>query len=237
MTPTIRATCLLLAAGIVPGSLTVRAQEVSQQDLQVCASKASAAEKLACFESLTVIPEAAPDSARETAGPTVSGGDHAMPGPGTPGVTAGAPAASAAAAAAAVREVPAPVSASSHATAESSDGRQPALPDTGPAAAAPVANESGSTVPRDLGTEHLDRDADADDPLPVTAVVNEVTRSRSGRLYFHLSNGQVWRQNAPRRFHYPTDTEFEVIISRGMMGNYRLRIGETGPMTRIQRVE
>lgn len=174
MTLTSRATCLIVAAGIVPGLLTVRAQEVSQQDLQECASKAGAAEKLACYESLTVVSEPEPE------------------------------------------------------------------PEPAPAtAAAPVANDSRSTVPQDLGEEYLDRDEDPDpaDPFPLVAVVDEVTQSRSGRLYFHFSNGQVWRQNEPRRFRYPRDAEFEAIISKGMMGDYRLRIGETGPMTRIERVE
>lgn len=152
-------------------SLPAEAQDVSQAELARCAAKPTAAEKLACYESLTVVPEPS---------------------------AAGAAAASAA-----------------------------PVPDT------------RSTVPQDLGEEQLERQEESAeaDAAAMTAVVREVSESRSGRLYFHFSNGQVWRQIEPRRFRYPKDREFAVTITQGMLGEYRLRVAGEGPMTRIRRVE
>ena len=69
------------------------------------------------------------------------------------------------------------------------------------------------------------------------ATVTEVTTAGYKTLYFHLANGQVWRQIEPRRFSYPKNGDFDVNITRGMMGDYRLRIGDKGRMVAIRRVE
>lgn len=88
---------------------------------------------------------------------------------------------------------------------------------------------------------------DTDDELPeasteelpeqLTATVVDVTRGRFDVLYFHLANGEVWRQTEARRFRYPKEGDFDVTITTGMMGDYRLRVEGSGPMTRIRRVE
>lgn len=156
------------------------AQEVSQGELAKCATKRTAAEKLACYEALTVVPEPAVESR-----------------------------------AAAARTAPEP------------NSRAPAA----------VASEGRPNVPDDLGAEHLGGDEEQSNPSTVTAIVSGVTESGSGKLYFHFANGQVWRQIEPRRFHYPKNQAFEVTVSQGMMGDYRLRVGGEGPMTRIRRVE
>lgn len=113
----------------------------------------------------------------------------------------------------------------------------PAEAPPAPTQPAPAAEDSRSSAPDELGEEQLGIKEETVDPSPVTAVVNEVTQSGSGRLYFHFSNGQVWRQIEPRRFRYPKNQEFEVTVSQGMMGDYRLRVGGKGPMVRIRRVE
>jgi hypothetical protein len=52
-----------------------------------------------------------------------------------------------------------------------------------------------------------------------------------------LDNGQVWRQNEARHLEYPRSGEFDINITRGMMGDYRMRIGDNGRMVRIRRVQ
>ena len=71
----------------------------------------------------------------------------------------------------------------------------------------------------------------------IKAIVVDVTQGSSKLLYFHLANGQVWRQIEPRRFQYPKQSDFEVSISEGFMSEYRLRIGDNGQMVRIRRIE
>lgn len=90
----------------------------------------------------------------------------------------------------------------------------------------------------ELGSEHLSRNERETEPPPaVTATVSDVTKSGSGRLYFHFANGQVWRQIEPRYFSYPRNRAFEVTISQGLMGEYRLRVDGKGQMVRVRRVE
>ncbi|TDJ32634.1 MAG: hypothetical protein E2O53_11855 [Gammaproteobacteria bacterium] len=91
-----------------------------------------------------------------------------------------------------------------------------------------------------LGEEHLDRpeaDKKANEDEVFHAKVTEVTRGRNKILYFHFDNGQVWRQMEARHLEYPRSGEFEIYITRGMMGDYRLRIGDNGRMVRIRRVQ
>jgi hypothetical protein len=213
-----RKSSLVLSSGLMLISLLAEAQEVSQHDLAACAAKTSAAEKLACYEALTIIPDPAP----------AEPGAKSLETPDSPVVEAEQPA-------------PAPAIVTGGAAVELHEMPEQAVFDAESAAPSPaaVANETHSTAPEDLGEEHLLQEGKPvkADPFPVTAIVREVTQSRSGRLYFHFSNGQVWRQNEARRFRYPRDQEFEVTISKGMMGDYRLRVDEDGPMTRIRRVE
>ena len=70
----------------------------------------------------------------------------------------------------------------------------------------------------------------------VLATVSEVVKGNYDVLYFYLTNGQVWRQIEPRNFRYPRKGEFNVMIDKGMMGDYRLRLDEKSPMTRIKRI-
>lgn len=71
----------------------------------------------------------------------------------------------------------------------------------------------------------------------IEAVVVGVKKSYNRTLYFHLANGHVWRQTEPRHFQYPKRGAFDVNISQGVMGDYRLRIGEKGRMVRVRRVQ
>ncbi len=89
----------------------------------------------------------------------------------------------------------------------------------------------------ELGAEQLKTQEPQADDQPVTATVVKVSEGPLGNLYFHLDNGQVWRQIEARRFRYPKNLEFGILISQGMMGDYRLRTSPDSPATRIRRVE
>ena len=99
----------------------------------------------------------------------------------------------------------------------------------------PVASVTPSG--EDFGREQLAALDQGEEKQVIKAIVVDVTQGSSKLLYFHLANGQVWRQIEPRRFQYPKQGDFEVSISQGVMSEYRLRIGDNGRMVRIRRVE
>jgi len=88
----------------------------------------------------------------------------------------------------------------------------------------------------DFGSEQLGRSKDAGEAV-LHATVTAITRGANRALIFHLSNGQIWRQIEPRHFPYPKQREFDVIISTGIMGEYRLQVGDAGRKVRIRRVQ
>ena len=213
---------LLIANG---GAAT--AQTVEQSDLERCASLATAELKLACFEALAAsegtraepAAEVAPDPLAESAA-----AEKAL-------ITAGA------AGSDSESVVPAP-------TAVANDDK----PDVADKA---VADETGADelgreqpdqeqadIVDEIGQEHLNEEKVAEkEEVVVRATVSEVVRGGYDVLYFHFANGQVWRQLEKRRFSYPRDEEFDVIIKVGMMGDYRLRLAAGGPMTPIRRIQ
>ena len=110
----------------------------------------------------------------------------------------------------------------------------PTVEPAAPAGAAPAV-EAADDSADEFGREYLEDDEEESDTL--TATVNEVTIDRTNRLVFRFANGQVWRQLEPRRFQYPRREAFDVVISRGVLGDYQLRVGGEGRMTRIKRVK
>lgn len=97
----------------------------------------------------------------------------------------------------------------------------------------PAASSSG--LPEEAGEEYLPQERQ--EPEVFIETVTEVEQGRNRVLYFHMQNGQVWRQMEPGRLLYPRDRPFRVEISQGGMGEYRLRVEGEGRMTRIVRVE
>ena len=71
----------------------------------------------------------------------------------------------------------------------------------------------------------------------IGATVTEVSESPRGNLLFHLENGQVWRQIEARYVPLPANAPFSARISRGLFGEYRLRVGGEGRLVRIRRVQ
>ena len=110
------------------------------------------------------------------------------------------------------------------------------------AAKGPVTRETNGVISRtpstvDVGREHLAAPDQEEKTEIIKAVVVEVKKGYNRTLYFHLANGHVWRQMESRHFQYPKHGAFDVNISQGVMGDYRLRIGEKGRMLRIRRVQ
>ena len=113
----------------------------------------------------------------------------------------------------------------------------PAAVETAMAEAAPVTEPATTPQPgNDFGRKYV-KDDDDEARQDVTITVNEVTLDRYKRLHFQFVNGQVWRQLEARRFQYPKNEPFDVVISRGVLGDYQLRVGGEGRMTRIKRVK
>ena len=101
-----------------------------------------------------------------------------------------------------------------------------------------LAEEDVLDLTDNLGREQLNGEKDVNKKNAVVrATVNEVLSGNHDALYFHFANGQIWRQIEPRKFRYPRSGVFDVMIDRGMMGDYRLRLNEKSPMTRIKRVQ
>ena len=96
--------------------------------------------------------------------------------------------------------------------------------------------ETPGTLSDDFGREHVANVADEPEER-VTATVTNVTRDYTKRLVFQFENGQVWRQQEARRFQYPKDRAFNVVIARGVFGDYQMRVNGEGRMTRIKRLQ
>lgn len=121
--------------------------------------------------------------------------------------------------------------------------RPPAPPESiaaGPAASAPIAVDSkpAPAPPAAADTDSdFGREEQRSKPEALSATVSEVSADRLRRLVFEFENGQVWRQQEPRHFPYPRDEPFDVVISRGLLGDYQLRVGGEGRMTRVRRLK
>lgn len=70
-----------------------------------------------------------------------------------------------------------------------------------------------------------------------TATVTKVTKGNYGILSFHTDKGHVWRQNEPDRFRYPRRQSFDIAITRGFFGDFRLTVGGKGPFTAVKRIK
>jgi len=244
--------CLGVALLIAAGGTTA-AQTVEQSDLELCASLETQELKLACFEALTASENAkvepavdlAPESLAESAAT-----ESAIMAAGAAASVAGSDAGSMA---------PLPAAAADNEQADGPDELSRGPPDEEQVdlanelsqaltdeEQADVAGELGREHPDEeqpdlvdeIGREHLDeKKVDKEEKTVIRATVSEVVKGSFGVLYFHFTNGQVWRQVESRRFRYPRDGEFDVSIDTGMMGDYRLRLAAGGPMTQIRRLQ
>lgn len=201
------ATCVFLLLSAVPAW----SQSVDVSALELCAGLATLELKLACFEAI-IAADKTPQIPEAGAVATPVADLPAAPADVVPEM------------APAVDATPA-VAATVVATPESS-----------PAVAATSAATVTAVADSDFGQEHLDLPEEKEDEI-FRARVTNVTKDHYKVLYFHLDNGHVWRQMEARHFEYPKNGEFDINITRGMMGDYRLRIGDNGRMVRIRRVQ
>jgi hypothetical protein len=211
--------CLGVALLIAAGGTA--AQTVKHSDLELCAGLATSELKLACFEVLAAGEEAKVE-------PAV---DPAPESPAEPSATESAILATGAAAGVAEPDAgsmaPIPAVTADDVQADSPDAVAQERPD-----------EEYADAIDEIGREYLDEEkVDKKEEAVVRVTVSEVVKGGYDVLYFHFTNGQVWRQVESRRFSYPRDSEFDVIIDTGMMGDYRLRLAVGGPMTGIRRVK
>ena len=112
----------------------------------------------------------------------------------------------------------------------------------GQAAETPLERTSDTSQDRleNIGAEQLPenpRDERTREQDDIGAMVTEVSEGPRGNLHFHLENGQVWRQNEARYVPLPANAPFSVRISRGLFGEYRLRVEGEGRLVRIRRVQ
>lgn len=205
------------------GPVSAMSQTVDVSTLEQCIAMETEELKLRCFEAIIAGSTAGEDTTSE---PQESPADQSLPAPVIPAASAAvgdAPDNEAAIApAASVAAVPVSEVEMSDAGSETSN--------------APAASPPGEEA---FGQEHLlrrEENQEADDAL-LRATVVEVSKGRQDLLYFHMDNGQVWRQIEARHYSYPKGVEFDVNITRGMMGDYRMRIGDNGRMVRIRRVK
>jgi hypothetical protein len=223
---------------LLSGKMTA-AQTVDLSTLEQCAGLETQGLKLACFEAI-VAGSKTPDTPEPGAvdipvsGPPVAEVE-AVPEaqPPVEVMRQEAPAADAAA-----DSTPAAVVTST--VAVTTEPAAAALSVTPEPSAATVATTPEPVVNSLLGEEHLDRsetEKKANEDEVFHATVTEVTRGRNRILYFHFDNGQVWRQIEGRHLEYPRSGEFDIDITRGMMGDYRMRIGDNGRLVRIRRVQ
>lgn len=203
---------LFCLAGLLWATLVLpaaaRAQDtVERGALERCAGLKTAIDRLACFESLAGTRDS--DAEEQPEASRI----EAPPASGmeTPESGAGTP----------------------RQSAEPADRTEPAEPEP----TSPAPRRPDSTASDDLGAEHLDRDTVEEKPEAVTARVKEVWKGGNRLLYFQFTNGQVWRQMESGYFYYPRDSEFDVTIRQGLMGDYQMRAEGRARMTRIVRVK
>ena len=217
------------------------AQSVDRSSLEICASLESPELKLACFEA--VIASSKTPETRQSEAVDVPMSDQPV------AEIEAAPEAQppvevmrheAPAVDVAPDSTPAVVATSTAAVAATIEPSTAALSVRSEPSAATVPTTPGPVTNSQLGEEHLDRpetDKKANEDEVVHATVSEVSKGRNKILYFHFDNGQVWRQIEGRHLEYPRSGEFDINITRGMMGDYRMRIGDNGRMVRIRRVQ
>lgn len=222
------------------------AQTVDLSTLELCASLETPEFKLACFEALIATGRT---PAAEVPEVDVAGGAESAPVATEPEVPVAvtpenAPAAVEPEVAVAVtrENASAAIEPEVAAVAGAPENAPDAIetePDTADiqVATETTAMVSGTPSDNDFGREQLTAPDQEQKKEVIKAMVVDVTQGYNKLLYFHLANGHVWRQIEVRRFQYPKSGEFEINISRGMMGEYRMRIGDKGQMVRIRRVE
>ncbi len=67
--------------------------------------------------------------------------------------------------------------------------------------------------------------------------VVRATKDGEGRYILRMENGQIWRQIEPSYIRVPQSDTFEVRIVKGRFGDYKLRVGGKGRLSRVIRIK
>ena len=73
----------------------------------------------------------------------------------------------------------------------------------------------------------------------IAAKVTDYAYNPVGRIVIFLENGQVWQQleGDTDRVHFKKGEVNTVVISRGMLGSYNLRVNDTGLAIKVRRLK
>ena len=111
---------------------------------------------------------------------------------------------------------------------------------------------SAQTTPEQFGAENLappapppPRPGEPPPPVPpqaldsIGAKVKDYAYNPLGRIVVFLENGQVWQQleGDTDRVHFRKGEVNTVVISRGMLGSYNLRVNDTGLSVKVRRLK
>lgn len=229
---------LLIFAGLT--ALPLLAQPVEQRELDNCAAFEQDAEKLVCFERLTY---------RNRQSQPVAPEREQMPEPEQVAVTSSPePEQAAVTSSPEPEQVAVTSSTEPEQAAVTSSARQSpaALDSTIASAVRPATQEQQddaldvTAIPENYGREHLPQANPEDSSrasAPLEATVLRVTEGSRKHLYFHLENDQLWRQLEADYLPYPKNRAFNIEISQGFLGDYRLRVEGSGRLVRIRRVK
>ena len=111
---------------------------------------------------------------------------------------------------------------------------------------------SAQTTPQQFGSENLTppappppRPGEPAPPAPpqpidsIAAKVSDYAFNPIGRIVVFLDNGQVWQQleGDTDRVHFQKGQVNAVVISRGALGSYNLRVNDSGPAVKVRRIK
>ena len=90
---------------------------------------------------------------------------------------------------------------------------------------------------RDAGSVSEARSAAEQAEEGITFAVSRARQDGERRWIFYMDDGQIWREIEPGTLRFPRSGEFNVVIDRGRMGDYRLRVEGKGRRTRVVRLK
>jgi len=106
-------------------------------------------------------------------------------------------------------------------------------------AASPANTETPATklqTDDSLGEKYVTKDDSHESDRESSMQLVKAYKSRQELWVFEFENGQAWQQIETRYLSVPKDLPAAVIISRGVLGSYDLRIGETGRKIKVKRL-
>ena len=90
---------------------------------------------------------------------------------------------------------------------------------------------------RDTGSASEARSAAEQAEQGIAFAVSRARQDGERRWIFYMDDGQIWREIEPGTLRFPRSGEFNVVIDRGRMGDYRLRVEGKGRRTRVVRLK